>query len=217
MAEDPRYYERNLPHLQPDDGVFFITFRLAGSLPKAKILALKSEHEQRIKNLRADMPNASDLDIKNAFDHAHDVYFKKFDDLLDNPESGPTHLSEFRIGSLVADCLMYWFAEKRYKLVCFTVMSNHVHVIFYKIQKPLFRILQTIKSFTGARANEILNHRGEEFWQRESYDRMIRNRTEFDRKVKYTLNNPVKAGLVEHWGDWQFTFLNPEFYAFAPE
>ena len=33
MNEFRVYYERHLPHYQPSDGMLFITFRLAGSLP----------------------------------------------------------------------------------------------------------------------------------------------------------------------------------------
>lgn len=45
------YYQRNLPHYQPEDGEFFVTFRLANSLPKAVIGQLKQEKEQALKNI----------------------------------------------------------------------------------------------------------------------------------------------------------------------
>ena len=32
-----QFYERHLPHIHPPDATFFITFRLAGSIPKAII------------------------------------------------------------------------------------------------------------------------------------------------------------------------------------
>jgi hypothetical protein len=34
---DKIYYRRHLPHYQPSDATFFVTFRLAGSLPAAVI------------------------------------------------------------------------------------------------------------------------------------------------------------------------------------
>jgi hypothetical protein len=30
-------------------------------------------------------------------------------------------------------------------------------------------------------------------------------------KIKYTLNNPVKAGLVDDWKKWEWSFCRPEF------
>jgi len=38
------FYRRNLPHWQPAETDFFITYRLAGSLPISKIVELKEEY-----------------------------------------------------------------------------------------------------------------------------------------------------------------------------
>ena len=54
--------------------------------------------------------------------------------------------------------------------------------------------LQGWKSFTARKANEILG-RGGAFWQREYYDRLIRNGDELERAVRYVVNNPERAGL----------------------
>jgi REP element-mobilizing transposase RayT len=89
-------------------------------------------------------------------------------------------------------------------------MPNHVHAILYKINLPLFRILQTIKTFTAKQANAVLKRHGEHFWQRETYDHLIRSRKEFDRQVVYVLENPVKARLVGVWEDWPFSWRNAE-------
>jgi REP element-mobilizing transposase RayT len=48
------------------------------------------------------------------------------------------------------------------------------------------------------------------FWQHESYDHVIRNEKEFERIVTYIIENPVKAGLVEEWQQWPYTYINPE-------
>jgi hypothetical protein len=41
---------------------------------------------------------------------------------------------------------------------------------------------------------EILGRRGA-FWQREYYDRLIRNGDELERAVRYVVRNPERAGL----------------------
>ena len=46
------YYRRNLPHYQPKDGIFFITYRLAFSLPKEIINNLTSRRNEFDKKLR---------------------------------------------------------------------------------------------------------------------------------------------------------------------
>ena len=42
----------------------------------------------------------------------------------------------------------------------------------------------------------MLGLTGQPFWQDESYDRLVRNQTEFDRIVHYIEWNPVTAGLA---------------------
>ncbi len=43
--EEGDYYARNLPHWQPENAVLFMTVRLDGSLPRAKIEELKERKE----------------------------------------------------------------------------------------------------------------------------------------------------------------------------
>ena len=37
------YYRRNLPHIQPIGGIFFVTFRLFDSIPRTKLYDLKQK------------------------------------------------------------------------------------------------------------------------------------------------------------------------------
>ena len=47
------YYRRNLPHIHPADGIFFITARLAGSLPDAVINTYLKDKEAVMKEVVA--------------------------------------------------------------------------------------------------------------------------------------------------------------------
>jgi len=44
-------YRRNLPHIQPPGGTFFVTFRLAGSIPADVLAALHEESERIVAEL----------------------------------------------------------------------------------------------------------------------------------------------------------------------
>ena len=66
-------------------------------------------------------------------------------------------------------------------------------------------ILRLIKGATAREANKILNRRGA-FWQHESYDRVVRDEKELNRIIWYTINNPVKAGLVKNAEDWKWSY-----------
>jgi putative transposase len=97
--------------------------------------------------------------------------------------------------------------------VCYSIMSNHVHlVIDTSIQltdihddhqlemqyKPLECIMKSIKGPSAWYANKYLKRSGQ-FWERESYDIYIRNEKMLNNVIIYTLENPVKVGLVDNW------------------
>ena len=209
MTQEPQYYRRNLPHWQPTNGVFHLIPRLYRSLPPKALEALSLRHKQREAFLERAGYDA--WERKTLLEQDRDVYFAAFDDLLDSTRTGQHWLSDPSIAQLVLNSLLYWHEQGRYKLVCATVMSNHAHIILYKIDRPLFRITQSIKTYTAKESNLLLGRTGEHFWQRETFDHMIRNRVAFRKHVGYVLNNPVKAKLVDDWEKWPFTWLNPAF------
>jgi REP element-mobilizing transposase RayT len=81
-------------------------------------------------------------------------------------------------------------------------MPNHVHVVCRLLPGPeLAKVLQSWKSCTARRANAILGRKGT-FWQREYYDRLIRDEEEFERAVRHVVSNPERAGLK----DWKWVW-----------
>jgi REP element-mobilizing transposase RayT len=91
-----------------------------------------------------------------------------------------------------------------FSLHSFAIMPNHVHILVTP-NVPLATLTKSLKSFTGRKANEILGLAEGPFWQEESYDRLIRNRQEFDRIAYYIEQNPVRAGLVNQAGQYRFS------------
>lgn len=41
-------------------------------------------------------------------------------------------------------------------------------------------------------------------WQKDFFDHVIRGEVEYQRQVKYILNNPVEAGLAVHWREYPY-------------
>jgi putative transposase len=202
MQKHKYFYERNLPHLQPEEATFFITYRLHGSIPLTKIAELKND----FKNLRTIKNNLNNLEKRKL----HAAYFKKFDGLLDNALNEPYWLRQDKIASIVSDSLFFNDA-KAYDLICFSIMPNHVHLTLSTFQDspPLYEILQKHKRFTALQCNKILKRTGS-FWHAESYDHLVRDDDELKRVIKYSLNNPVKAKFVRHWTDWKWNYLKKE-------
>ncbi|HLA85155.1 MAG TPA: transposase [Thermoguttaceae bacterium] len=98
-----------------------------------------------------------------------------------------------------------------YDLAAATVMPDHVHLIL----KPrdgftLSRILKGIKGASARLLNQRRNATGR-VWQEESWDRILRDPAEFDEKLQYMYNNPVKAGLVVAPDTYDGWFYNPSF------
>src|SRR5712692_9846229 len=47
------FYRRNLPHFQPAGGTFFVTFRLAGSIPRAVLERWRVEQAASLRALKS--------------------------------------------------------------------------------------------------------------------------------------------------------------------
>ena len=86
-------------------------------------------------------------------------------------------------------------------------MPNHVHVVVELPEgaPPLAKTLQLLKGYSSRQANQLLGRSGS-FWQAESYDHVVRP-GELERIIRYVLENPVKAGLVNDWQKWPYSFV----------
>jgi putative transposase len=205
------FYERNLPHFQKNDVYYFVTIRLSGSLPIKVILQLQEEQKQKMDEISSLVEKSFEEKVLLK-DEQQRRYFGKFDKLLDNPKSGPMWLKDPSIAEMVKESI-HFYDGKKYELMCFTIMSNHAHLVFriLKNDYPLHKVMQSLKGYSGKKANELLGLSGE-FWQHESYDRIVRDDKECERIITYILNNPVKVGLVDKWEDWKYSYVNEKYY-----
>lgn len=203
-----RYHRRNLPHREYENAVYFMTVCLKGALPKKKVQQLKNQRIEEIEFLKNQ--GCSEEELQKELNKLGEFYFGKFDALLDDNAMGVSWLKEDKIAQIWHDALFH-FDEERYKIICSTIMSNHVHFIFHKLDRTLSKIMQSIKTYSGRRANKILDRHCASFWQDESFDRTIRHRPDLIAKINYVLNNPIKAGLVKEWKDWKWNYIRPEY------
>ncbi len=211
------YYRRNLPHIQPLGATFFVTFRLKDSIPQARIWKLKQVHEENCDTILL----SNNANKKELLYQEGQRFFENYDVLLDTIISGPTFLKNPTIANIVAEQL-HRFDGSLYRLISYSIMPNHVHLLINtSIQipeeldvrlydslefEPLQNIMKKIKGPSAVFSNRVLQRSGK-FWQRESYDRLIRDGKELGNVINYILQNPVKAKLVENWEDHPFTFF----------
>ena len=75
------------------------------------------------------------------------------------------------------------------------VMPNHVHALFVQNANwPLEKLLRSWKSFSSRKINSLLG-RDASLWQRDYFDRLVRDQKHFANCVRYIRRNPAKARL----------------------
>ena len=202
-----QFYRRRLPHIQPEGATFFITFRLAGSLPVEILEKLREEREQ-IDRMLAQIADSKER--AQQADRESRRMFGKWDGYLDTAAAGPKYLADERIANLVAESLHYRDG-KVYDLEAFCIMPSHGHLVCTPLENAdekyysLSKIMHSLKRYTARESNLILGRTGT-FWQHENYDHFVRDAAELERIIKYVLNNPVKAGLVGDWTKWKWPY-----------
>jgi REP element-mobilizing transposase RayT len=171
---------RNLPHWRQPGVIYFVTFRLADSLPAEK------RHELELSLTNADQKNQP-------------CFMPHLEEWLDSGY-GECLLRNPAQAKIVADCLRH-FDGQRYELLAWVVMPNHVHVLVRSLEgHDIDKVLHTWKSFTAHEINKSLGRSGP-LWQRESYDHIVRDPTALWSIAHYIVNNPAKAGYKTRFVD----------------
>ncbi|MEA2490636.1 MAG: menaquinone-specific isochorismate synthase [Acidobacteriota bacterium] len=127
---------------------------------------------------------------------------------------GSADLAKPAVARMVAEAIRHLHG-RRYLLHSFSVMPNHVHIVFRTM--PGFHsraVLRDLKRFTAHEANAIL-HRDGPFWQADAYSHLIRDEKELQGANAYVLDNPAKANLRD-W-PWVEAFETDYYVKYEPE
>ena len=202
------HYKRSLPHFQPQNATFFVTFRLFGSIPR-EVIEQCREERVLMERQRDQLPDGPERECLEK--QIERLSFVRYETALNISKRGPMWLKEAAVAEMTVASLMHRDGST-WELDAFCVMPNHVHLVFRPLKSTsggdtaLPKIMQSLKGYTAAAANKILGRTGL-FWEHESYDRVIRDEDEWKRIVRYVLNNPVKAGLVDEWRKWRWSYF----------
>jgi Rad3-related DNA helicase/REP element-mobilizing transposase RayT len=177
---------RNLPHWRQSGCTYFVTFRLADSIPQDAMDQWELERNKWI----ATHPEPHSESNRAEY---HKLFTEQFHAWLDNG-MGCCCLNNPAISKIVEDAIRHLDGE-RCQLFDFVIMPNHVHIIVRPINGFfLEEILHSWKSFTAHAINTALNRTGA-VWQAESFDCIVRNAAHLEKIASYIKNNPVKARL----------------------
>lgn len=132
-------------------------------------------------------------------------------------QGGSTYFITFRVKQgmlsaserqMVLASLVHWH-QRKWHLHAAVVMPDHVHALVHPFPcgdqewHSLGEILHSVKSFTAHQINKRRKTQGS-VWQDERFDRLVRNEAEFQEKLSYIMENPVKAGLAASLEEYPF-------------
>lgn len=172
-----------------------MTVRCADSLPVEVVDRLRRVHA----NLSTIEPSSSQ------FVALQRQYFLTMENYLD-AGLGECRLADSRAaGVLVAE--LRALTEWQINVAHYSIMPNHWHALIepgLDCTHALGEIMRRVKGRTARAINNLFGATGT-FWQREWFDRWMRNDAERERCVRYIQNNPIKAGISREVGEHPWT------------
>ncbi len=175
-----------LPHWQQDEGTYFTTFRLADSLPSELLEDWRDERRAWLIQNPKPWHGTQELEYHRRFSSAIEHH-------LDDSHGACLFRDPANAG-ILADSISYFDAD-RYLLHAWVIMPNHAHLLFSVA--PAGVLAKIIASWKRFSANQIQPRIGGTggIWQKDYFDRLIRNEEHFQNVIRYIRNNPVKAKL----------------------
>lgn len=215
--ERKEYYRTSLPHFQQPGQSYFVTWCLIDAIPPKALEKYTIElqfFKEKLKQAKIDKIGDYELSkIELDFNLIRRKYFKAFEDVLHLRTKNTVNLNSRENEKIIYNSLFH-FEGTKIENYAFCIMSNHVHWVLRTFEKdtegkPVYLqdIMHSIKSYTANEINKIENRSGG-LWYPDKFDTTIRDRKHWHNSIEYTINNPVKAGLVktpEEWsGNWWF-------------
>ncbi len=112
-----------MPHFYRENFTYFITYRLKNTIPLRVLQELRNRKEfYREFKTKTDKYNN------------YQKFFEKYDKILDN-NIRIQHLKNPNIAQIVKNSL-HFYDKKEYDLICYTIMPNHVHLVFHLLSVP---------------------------------------------------------------------------------
>jgi putative transposase len=94
--------------------------------------------------------------------------------------------------------------EKDFELIAYCFMPDHAHIIASGLadESDLKAFTKLAKQYSGY--YYARTHDRQRLWQHGSNDHIVREDVDLLRRLRYLVNNPVAAGLVERAEDYPF-------------
>ena len=184
-------YRRKLPHFRQEGATYFVTFRLADSVPEE--IAQEMRQAEEIWARRLQEAKSVSTSLKDEYEDQRRARAIRLENLLD-AGAGACWMRTGEFRDQVCSTLLH-FHELRFTMYSFVVMPNHVHALLRPLPgHDLESIIGTWKQHSALILNRMIGQSGT-FWQAETWDRIVRDSDHFRRVARYIARNPIRAGL----------------------
>lgn len=181
-------HRRHLPHLEQPGAIYFVTFRLADSVPQKLLRRWLGERETWLTAHSEPWSETEQCEYRRLFT----VRMERW---LDSGY-GECVLREERCRNEIAERLSFRNGED-YHLGDWVVMPNHVHVLLQPLHSMrLHEMLKPIKGVSSRNINRMLGRAGT-LWMEESFNHIVRSLEQLKKFQRYIRENPMKAGLAK--------------------
>ena len=138
------------------------------------------------------------------------------------------------IARIAAKVISFYEERFDYRLIGFTIMPDHIHIICNPI-KEISTIVRDIKKYIAKEAISYLPEVDRDmllsikmlspkkkkhiyqFWQMDFYDFNILNEAKLNEKLKYMYENPVRKNLCNDIFDYEFSDIKKYFGSGDPK
>ena len=170
-----------LPHWRQDGGLYFVTFRLADSLPQSRLLELRREWLLWQRNHRN--PAQEVLETFTLMQR------RRIEKWLD--QGSGSCVLRFPAARAIVRAALEYFDGTRYELGPHTIAANHVHVLVrMAFGIDLSEALHSWKRYSSREISKlqdvshVMNGRGH-LSQVESFDHIVRDQRSLERYIQY--------------------------------
>lgn len=186
--DELRIHQGHLPHWRQDRVTYFITTRLADSMPQDKLREWQNKRDlwlaahglqtaSEISRLPEDQQHEFHATFTSEWHQWLDAGYGEC--LLRRPE--------------VRDVLIHRLLTEP-TLDAWVIMPNHVHALVAPDGKSLGDVMQSWKGGSAFEINRLLGRSGS-LWQKETYDHIVRSEAQWMHYRRYIAENPIKARL----------------------
>lgn len=110
-----------------------------------------------------------------------------------------------RFKMLYLETLDYCRKKFKFQLFGFVIMRDHIHLLLTPPGKyTISDVMHHVNGVFANKYNKITKNSGRVI-QRKFWEHIIRNKNDFEEKLNYIHNNPVRAGLVKNLEDWKYS------------